>query len=251
MNWFRLACLLVLTACGVTAGNPTGGGGRRTTYLVAGTIQTLESPVRAAMNVQVFDAYGKAVTYTTSATDGTYAVAVSAEGQYELQFGPAYRQQVAVIGDTLLNVLLPLPAAPGNLRFVDIGPRDFCLLWKDNSGLEAGFVIEGPRGYEAPANRIGLREYFINYPYGDDGLPDYVEAARRWNAAFVGTWHIHGWNEYGVTVSTSTDVSPYPEDKWTSAEPPVEPPERLPPDAERALCLSVERNAGKPVFVLP
>ena len=244
-----LFCLL--TACGVTAGNPGSPTPKASTYELHGEIATLEPHASRVFHVRVLDAFGEVAGYATSTTTGIYRVQDLQEGYHEVHVESLYRQGVWIDRDIVMNFLLPLPTAPLHFRFVELGPRDLCLLWEDRSGLEAGFIVESEnRVIDVPANRVGLRIYLPNFPHGDDNLPDYEKTAEVWNDAFSGLYAIVAWNEYGDSVSISTEVPPYALEQWSTEEPPTEPP-KADGDPDRQQCLSVERYPYEPVFIFP
>ncbi len=245
MSRILLGLALLVAGCGVTAGNP-GDTGRKATFTLHGLVQTLEPDALRAERVTVFDAHQDAVTSTTWGADGSYRIDALAPGDYSVQFGRNWRQPVSVRTDTLLNVILPLPTGPVDFRHIQIGPREFCLLWDDRSGLEAGFRLAGPRELEIPGNRIGLRIYFPNPYVGENGQLDFISAIERWNEAFAGVWHLWTWNEYGDSASVSTRVEAFDVAIWDLPEPAYREGD---PDWNR--CMSVPSDVDDPRFIEP
>jgi hypothetical protein len=232
-----LVALSLAAGCGVTAGNP-GDGGKPPKFTLAGTVSTMEGPQYGPLPLTLDRQDTDYPRAATSVTDGTFAFRDLAAGTYALTVARNFRQTVYLHGDVILSVNLPLPAAPSALRHVPMGPYYFCLLWTDNSGLEAGFVLNGPRAYAVPANKIGVVESFLNYPLSATGTNDYAEAARRWNDRFAGTYALHAYNEYGATLTIEADVPPNLAGIWDLRFPPPDVNQRAREDEDVARCLA-------------
>jgi hypothetical protein len=239
-----------LTACGVTAGNPGSGGKTHDRLSIYGSVQTLERTEYSPMRIGVYDGYGQEVTYAMSASNSTYYVDGLEPGAYWVKIGDGYREPLQLEKDTLLNVILPLPAAPAHFRFVDLGPSDFCLLWSDHSAVEQGYRIVGPHeAWEGPANAIGVRLYLPNAI--DHATTESVaEAALAWSAEFGGSYSLAAWNGYGPSGTAAVNIAAYDASTWNLLSPPPEPP-LSDGNPEKEICLSVERSADQPQFIEP
>lgn len=236
---FTLAWLLA--GCGVTAGNP-GDHGKTSRFSLYGTVATPEREGYRPERVAVTDGYGAMLSSTTSSEHGFYAFDDLPAGSFVIQVGAAFTQPVQVNADTLFNVVVPLPAPPVNVRYIDLGPADVCLVWDDASALEESFVVEGPPGsVTGPAGSEGLRAYLE--PVTAAGLAAQVAA---WNDRFAGRYHVRTVNAYGASTSVPVDVPLLDAERWRLV-PPEEPPQAG-GDAYREKCLSAPRSVD-PTFI--
>lgn len=240
----RLRAFVLATfvaGCGVTAGNP-GDHGKTSRFSLYGTLETPEREGYRPERIAVTDAFGAPLSATTSNEHGFYAFDNLPAGSLVLRVGAAFTQPVQVNDDTLLNVVVPLPAPPVNVRHIDLGPADFCLVWDDASALEAGFAVAGPMGsVTAPTDSTGLRVYLpaVTRPA--------AEQVAAWNAAFAGRYFVHAVNEYGASASLAVNAAPLDPERWR-----LGPPEDPPPangDAYREKCLSAPRDPNQVTFV--
>lgn len=236
-----IALASFIAGCGVTAGNP-GDHGKTSRFSLYGTVETPEREGYRPERVAVTDAFGAALSATTSDEHGFYAFDDLPAGSLVVRVGAAFTQPVQVNEDTLLNVVVPLPAPPVNVRHIDLGPADFCLLWDDASALEAGFAVEGPLGsVTAPVNSTGLRVYL---------QPVTGPAAAQvtaWNIAFAGRYYVRAVNEYGASASAPVNAPPLDAARW-SLVPPEDPP-LANGDAFRERCLSAPRDSAGISFI--
>ena len=219
-------CLLFLVAlapgCGVQAGNP--GSGK---FTLSGTIRASEDNSALVREVRLLDDGGTPVAATRSNANGHYRIQSLDDGAYRLHVGEAFEEPVRVEGDTVHDVRLPVPAAPGNARFVDVGAwRGICFLWEDRSGVEREFIIEGPRGFRTHDNLVGLYEnpeeldrWAFQREENELSLENWRELADRWNSLYAGTYVITAVNEFGSSAPASVMVPPLDDsDPWSFPE---------------------------------
>ena len=204
-----IASALLLFSCSVRAGNPDD---ETKKFTLSGQVAGMEDKKGFASTIKLTSLSGNTVATALSATDGTYLFHYVHPGSYDLQVGPQYRQGVQINDDKILNVFVPIPAAPANFREVELGPDYFCLLWDDKSGVESGFHIFGPVPLNSPANKIGWVKRT-----GFD--PDSLTLAIDWNEAFAGTYMLQVFNEYGASASLVTTVYPHAVTEWTPDDP--------------------------------
>lgn len=239
----RALVLALLTAgCGVTAGNP-GDHGKTSRFSLYGTVESPEREGYRPERVTVTDAYGETLSTTTSNDHGFYAFDDLPAGTLVIQFGAAFTQPVQVNADTLFNVVVPLPAPPVNVRFIDLGPADVCIVWDDVSALEESFVVEGPPGsVTGPADSAGMRAYLD--PVTTAGVAAQVAA---WNERFPGIYHVRAVNAYGASAGVAVEIPALDPERW-SVVPPEDPPQAH-GDAYREKCLSAPRGLDEPAFI--
>ncbi len=242
MTFLRIifVVLLVSSCGGVQAGNPVGPG----RYSLTGKVLSLEGNDPLQRTVRVV---GNGLDLDTeSDAVGEYLFDELPPGAYVLSVDDRQRETVVVQGDTIKDVILPVPAAPRNFRLVEIGVLNgFCLLWDDVSGVEAGFRIEGPVQFSAPSNRIGVLQPIGIPDVNDrDGLE--ARAAAAWNADFPGTYYLTAYNEYGDSTAVPLVVYGYsPDDVFLDLT--AMPDEQW--SADQRMCLATEVQNGKPTYL--
>lgn len=238
-----LTLVMLLAGCGVTAGNP-GDAGKTSRFSLYGTVASPEREGYRPARVEVTDAYGAPLSATTSDEHGFYAFDDLPAGALVVRVGAAFTQPVQVNADTLFNVVVPLPAPPVNVRYIDLGPADVCLVWDDASALEDGFVVEGPPGaVTGAADSAGMRAALAPAP-APVGIAAQVAA---WNAAFAGRYYVRAVNHYGASASMPVDVPMLDANRW-AVVPPEDPPAAY-GDTYREKCLSAPRLPGEVSFI--
>ncbi len=196
--------VLLLSSCGgVQAGNPVGPG----RYSLTGTVLSLEGndPLQRTVRVVGNGLDRK----TASDADGAYRITDLESGTYSMSVDGKHTETVVVEEDTVKNVVLPVPAAPKNFRFVEIGVLNgLCLLWDDVSGVEAGMRIDGPLPFEIHTNYEGLRQSIeIGDPQVREGLE--TRAAAAWNESVPGTYVLTAYNEFGDSAPVYLEIYGY------------------------------------------
>ncbi len=232
-----LLALLVLGGCGVQAGNP--GAPVPGKYRLSGIITSVEDGAGLQRQVKL-TTRGSLVKATTSGADGYYELSNVDDGQYQLQVDE-YRKNVRISGDTVEDIGLPVPAVPSDIRVVEIGLWEgFCLLWTDNSGLEAGFRVIGPQSFKVPSDRAGVvdrAEELKHYDRGR-GWPSLVDT---WNDLYAGTYFVMAYNEYGDSASTAVQAFAYDYSAPWKRNVPVE-------NGDYKMCLSGEPSPDEDWF---
>jgi hypothetical protein len=199
----------MLYACSVRAGNP---GDDKHKAVVVGVVTGIEDRRGLQIPVRVLDTTRQELTSTVSDVDGFYQLGGIPPGPLSLLVGEAYERAVTIpVGADLvmIDIVVPVPAAPVRLRSVEMGPQVFCLLWDDLSGFETSFHVQGPLSVTAPADTHGIVMYLPNTAVDEWGSDNWPTLNQAWNERFAGTYFLTAQNEYGASVSVVTHVDAY------------------------------------------